>query len=68
MQPFADAASNLAVQILTLLIAPTLIMLLVRRFVPIVGQDLWRLYHRLLRWLLLAPFRLLRLLVSEIRR
>ena len=68
MRPIADAASSLAFQVVTLLFAPTLIMLLVRRFVPVVGQDLWRLYWRALRWLLIAPFRLIRLMAGEVVR
>jgi hypothetical protein len=66
MQSITNALSNLAVSIVMMLAGPTVLMLLVRRFVPVVGEELWRAYCRLLFWLLRAPIRLIRVLVNEI--
>ena len=66
MQSIADAVSNLVVSVLILLIGPTVLMLLIRRFVPYLGDRLWRLYCDALMWLLRAPFLVVRLLVREI--
>ncbi|MFP5372122.1 MAG: hypothetical protein ACLGI3_15445 [Actinomycetes bacterium] len=66
MESLTAALSNLVVSALLLLAGPTVIMLLVRRFVPYLGEQLWRAYCDVLMWLLRAPFRLLRTLVREI--
>jgi hypothetical protein len=66
MQSITTAISNLVVSVLLLLAGPTVLMLLVRRFVPYLGEQLWRSYCNVLMWLLRAPFRLIRLLVNEI--
>jgi hypothetical protein len=66
MQSITTAISNLVVSVLLLLAGPTALMLLVRRFVPYLGEQLWRSYCNVLMWLLRAPFRLIRLLVNEI--
>ena len=66
MQSITDGVTNLAVSVVVMLVWPTVLMLLVRRFVPVLGESLWRSYCQLLRWLLRAPFRLIRLLVNEI--
>jgi hypothetical protein len=66
MESIAAAISNLLVSALLLLVGPTVIMLLVRRFVPYLGEQLWRSYCNLLMWLFRAPFVLVRLLIREI--
>ena len=66
MQSITAAISNLVVSVLFLLAGPTVLMLLVRRFVPYLGEQLWRSYCNALLWLLRAPFRLVRVLVKEI--
>jgi hypothetical protein len=66
MESITAALSNLVVNVLFLLAGPTVLMLLVRRFVPYLGERLWRVYCDTLMWLLRAPFRLVRLLINEI--
>jgi hypothetical protein len=68
MPSIANAVTNLAVGILFLLAGTTVIMLFVRRYVPVVGESLWRYYRRVLLWIFRAPFRLVRRLVHEIAR
>ncbi|MEV6846714.1 hypothetical protein [Actinoplanes sp. NPDC051411] len=60
------ALNNLVVSVILLLAGPTICMLLVRRFVPYLGEQLWRAYCNVLMWLLRAPFRLIGVLVREI--
>lgn len=66
MQDITAGFSNLVVSVLLLLAGPTVLMLLVRRFVPYLGEQLWRIYCDVLMWCLRAPFRLARFLVREI--
>ncbi len=66
MQSVTAAFSDLVVSVLLLLAGPTVLMLLVRRLVPYLGEQLWRTYCNVLMWLLRAPFRLVGVLVREI--
>lgn len=66
MQSITAAFGDLLVNVLFLLAGPTVVMLLVRRFVPYLGEQLWRSYCNALMWLFRAPFRLVRVLVNEI--
>jgi hypothetical protein len=68
MHDLGTAFNNLVVSVILLLAGPTICMLLIRRFVPYLGDRLWRVYCDVLIWLFRAPFRLVRLLVREIRR
>ncbi|HEX8410001.1 MAG TPA: hypothetical protein VF883_14160 [Thermoanaerobaculia bacterium] len=66
MESITTTLSNLVVSVLLLLAGPTVFMLLVRRFVPYLGEQLWRSYCDVLMWLVRLPFRLIRVLVNEI--
>ena len=66
MPSITAGLSTLVTDVLILLAAPTVLMLLVRRFVPYAGEQLWRSYCRVLGWLFRAPFRLVRLLIREV--
>ncbi|MGA5300092.1 hypothetical protein ACPCHT_09210 [Nucisporomicrobium flavum] len=66
MQEVTAALSNLIVSALLLLAGPTVLMLLVRRFVPYLGEQLWRIYCDVLMWSIRAPFRLVRFLINEV--
>ena len=57
--------SNLACSLVSLLAVPTILLLLFRKLVPILGDAVWRGYCQLLAWLVVAPVRLIRLLVRE---
>jgi hypothetical protein len=65
MQSIANAVSALLVTVFSVLIGPTVVLLLLRRFLPPLGNPLWRGYCRLFAWAVVAPVRLLRLLVRE---
>jgi hypothetical protein len=65
VQSLAHAVDALVWAVLTILISPTILLLLARRYVPMLGNPLWRGYCRLLRWVAVAPFRLLRLVSRE---
>lgn len=66
MDDVTTSLGNLVVNTLFLLVGPTVLMLLIRRFVPYLGERLWRVYCDVLIWLLKAPFRLVRLLIKEV--
>ena len=68
MHDLGTAFTNLVVSVILLLAGPTIGMLLIRRFVPYLGERLWRVYCDVLLWLLRAPFRLVAVLIREIRR
>ncbi|GIF03923.1 hypothetical protein [Actinoplanes siamensis] len=67
MDTVAGAAGNLLTSVVLVLLGPTVFMLLVRRFVPYLGEHLWRAYCDVLIWLLRAPFRVVRVLIREVR-
>lgn len=64
LHSLADAVCGLAM----LVIACAAVPLLLKLFLPSVGDPLWRAYWWLVGWLLMAPFRLLAYLVREARR
>lgn len=64
-QSFADAIGNLVTSVFLLLAGPTIILLLLRRYLPMLGDPLWRAYCQLLTLLVVAPIRLVRLLIRE---
>lgn len=63
MQALGDSIAALVSSVLTLLIVTTLMLMVTRRFMPFIGQPLWQLYQRGLWWCVVAPFRLLRVLI-----
>jgi len=65
LQSIADAAWGLVFSVASVLVGPTIALLLLKRFVPAIGNPLWRAYRQLLVWLLVAPVKLIRLLVRE---
>jgi hypothetical protein len=66
LQSLSNGLGNLVVSIVMFLAGPTIIMLLLKRFLPVLGDELWRLYSQALVWLIRAPFRLIRILVDEL--
>jgi hypothetical protein len=65
MQSIVNAVTSLACSLISLLVVPTILLLLFRRLVPVLGDAVWRGYCQLLVWLVVAPIRLIRLLVRE---
>jgi hypothetical protein len=65
VQSIIDAFFGLVLSIAWVLLGPTIVLLLLKKFVPIVGDQLWHGYCQLLAWLVVAPIRLVRLLVRE---
>jgi hypothetical protein len=63
MDSIADAAAALFWNLVLLLLIPTAVLFILRRYMPFVGQPLWQMYQRLLFWCVAAPFRLIRALV-----
>jgi hypothetical protein len=64
-QSISAGLSNLIAGVVTLLVGPTVCMYLLKRFVPVLGDELWRWYCRALIWLVRALFRLIRVLLHE---
>jgi hypothetical protein len=65
LQAITNAASSLVWSVVSVLAVPTILLLLFRKFVPVLGDAVWRGYCRLLVWLVVTPVRLVRLLVRE---
>jgi hypothetical protein len=65
VQSILDAMSGLVWSAVSMLVVPTILLLLFKKFVPVLGDALWRGYCRLLVWLVVAPVRLIRLLIRE---
>jgi hypothetical protein len=65
MQSLSHAAAALFWTVVWALAGPTIVLLVLRRYVPLLGNPLWQAYRRLLGWAAAAPFRLLRALTRE---
>lgn len=65
MQSIADYLSSMVCSIVSVFVAPTILLLLLRMFMPSIGEPIWRAYGQLLAWLIVAPIRLVRLLARE---
>jgi hypothetical protein len=60
-----DSLTNLVCGVVSILAVPTFLLLLLRMLVPSVGEPILRAYGQLLAWLVVAPIRLVQLLVRE---
>ncbi len=65
MDQLANAVSEVVWGLVSILAPPTLLLLVLRRFMPVLGEPLWRMWCQLLAWLVIGPIRLIRLLVRE---
>ncbi len=65
IQSIVDSVTGLLCSVASVLVVPTIIVLLLRRFVPVLGDAVWRGYCRLLMWLVMAPVRLAQFLYRE---
>jgi len=65
LQSIVDGMTGLVCSIASVLLLPTIALLLFRRFVPVLGDTVWRGYCQLLTWCVVAPVRLVRLLCRE---
>jgi hypothetical protein len=63
MQGIADAMAALFSSAVSLLIVVTITLLVMRRYMPFLGQPLWRLYQRALQWCIVMPVRVIRALI-----
>jgi hypothetical protein len=64
-QSVADVLTALLVSVASVLLPPTILLLLLKSFVPAIGTPLWQAWGRLVGWLVLAPIRVVRFLVRE---
>lgn len=65
MQTLSDALVNLILSIGSVLLVPTVLLLLLRKMIPGFGDAIWRGYCQLLTWMVVLPVRLIRLLILE---
>jgi hypothetical protein len=65
VQSITDAVTSLVCSVASVLVGPTVLLLVFRRLVPSLGDAVWRGYCQLLIWLVKAPIQLIRLLVHE---
>jgi len=63
LQFMVDAVTSLVWSVVSALAVPTILLLLFRWLVPVLGEAVWRGYCQLLIWLVVAPVRLIRILV-----
>ena len=66
MHYITDLLSTVLWAAVSILGPPTVMLLLLRHFMPMLGNPLWRGWCRLLTWLAAAPIRLIRFLVREV--
>ncbi|GID28965.1 hypothetical protein [Paractinoplanes brasiliensis] len=65
MQTLSDALVSQILNIASVLLVPTVLLLILRRLIPGFGDALWRGYCQLLTWMVVLPVRLIRLLILE---
>ncbi|MBU2663424.1 hypothetical protein KOI35_07890 [Actinoplanes bogorensis] len=65
MRALTDAAAGLVVDVVSTLLVVAILLLLLRRVMPGLGNALWGYYRRLLGWLFALPVRLIRWLIRE---
>ena len=65
IQSIVDSVTGLLCSVASVLVAPTIILLLLRRFLPVLGDAVWRGYCQLLIWLVMAPVRLAQFLYRQ---
>lgn len=63
MRGLGDALAGLLSSVVSTLVVVTVMLLVLRRYLPFLGRPLWRSYQRGLRWCAVAPWRVLRALV-----
>lgn len=68
MQAFENAVASLVCNLASLLAIPAILLLLLRKMAPAIGDPLWHGYCQLLRWMVVAPFRLIRTMFREATR
>jgi len=65
MQSVLNAVLALVMSAASVLLPPTLLLLLLKAFVPAIGAPLLQAWGQLLAWLVLAPVRLVQFLARE---
>src|SRR2546430_14840554 len=65
MNGLLSELSSLLVAVVMLLVAMAVVPYLLKLLVPVLGEPLWRGYWRAVRWVLLAPMRLLAYVVRQ---
>jgi hypothetical protein len=68
LQSFMDGVTGMVCSVASVFVVPTILMLLVKQFVPVLGEHLWRGYCQLLVFMFTAPIKLIKLLINEIRK
>ena len=65
VQSIQDAVTSVVMSVVSVLLGPTVLLLLLKIFVPPLGAPLWQAWCRLLGWLVVAPIRAVRFLLRE---
>lgn len=60
-----DAVLTVTTSIASVLLPPTIVLFLLKAFVPAIGAPLLRAWGELIAWLILAPIRAVRFLARE---
>jgi len=64
VQSISYAITNLLYSIASLLIVLTIMVFLLKVSIPALGEPLWRNYGKMLAWLIMLPFRILKQLIQ----
>jgi hypothetical protein len=65
LQTITNTLTSLVCSVASILMVPTILLLLLRMVAPAIGAPIMRAYGQLLAWLVVAPIRLIRLLARE---
>jgi hypothetical protein len=65
MDAIANLVGAVVWTVVSVLGPPTIMLLILRAFIPALGNPLWRGWCQLVIWLIVGPIRLVRLLVRE---
>ena len=68
LQSFVDTVSGMVFSVVSVFIAPTILLLLLRHFLPLIGEPLWRLYCQFVVLIFTAPVKIMKALYREARR
>lgn len=65
LQSITDMTMAVGGTVLSVLLPPTIMLLLLKMFVPVIGSPLWQAWGRFVGWLILAPIRVIQYLIRE---
>jgi hypothetical protein len=68
MTGLLNATTDLLASVVMLILAMAIVPFLLKIFMPVIGETVWRGYWGLVKWTLLIPFRLLAFILRQADR